>query len=115
MILNGRPYTDEWSEKDKIYFGHSPVDAALTDTIDKDKLEKAKEWVAKFITPRRTVNKDVTSYGIKHMIESYIGEYISNNQGKDIMLQCGYEPVDPNELNWRYRINIDKKLIAQRF
>lgn len=106
MIINGRPYTDEWSERDKIYFGHAPVDDKLSDELPAEKLEKAKEWVAKFVEPRRTVNNNVTSYGIKHMIENYIGEYITNNQGKDIMLQCGYEPVNSKELNWRYKIKL---------
>lgn len=115
MLKNGRPYTCEWSERDKAYFGFSPVDSALSDSLTDEELDKAKEWVKKFVTPRRTVNHDESSYTIKHHMERYAKTYISNNQAKDIMLQCGFDPVNQDALNWEYRIKINIKKGRGRF
>ena len=50
--------------------------------------------------------------GIKHLLERDTGIYLTNNEFKDAMLQAGYEPVDPNELNWHYRISKKSKAFA---
>ena len=109
MIKNGRPYTNESSGIDKMLIRlgvqPKPDDSLITD-LPSDFQDKAKEWVQQFVTPRKNRNNKFNSYSIKHWIERYIGHYITNNQGKDIMLQCWYEPVDPNELNWHYKINV---------
>lgn len=111
MIKNGRPYTCEDGGLDKmlIRFGVQPKpdDALITD-LPVELQDKAKSWVYLFVSPRKTKNNKFSSYSIKHWIERYIGHYITNNQAKDIMLQCGYEPVNPNVLNWYYKVNIDE-------
>lgn len=50
-------------------------------------------------------NYDKTSYGLKHILEHDTGIYLTNNEFKDAMLICGYEPVNPQELNWTYCIS----------
>jgi hypothetical protein len=60
------------------------------------------EWTRLAIKPAKTVAPN-TSYGIKHDFES-VGFYISNGQLKGAMLAAGYVPVDPDELNWEFRI-----------
>ena len=39
------------------------------------------------------------------IFEKDTGLYLTNNEFKDAMLMCGYEPVNPNELNWNYCIS----------
>ncbi|MBR0060268.1 MAG: hypothetical protein IJP68_02200, partial [Selenomonadaceae bacterium] len=46
-----------------------------------------------------------TSYGLKHYLQDEMDIYLTNNAFKDAMLQCGFEPVDWEELNWVYRIS----------
>ena len=47
---------------------------------------------------------------MKHLLERDTKIYMTNNQFKDAMLLCGYEPVDERLLNWNYRIS--KKSLA---
>jgi hypothetical protein len=60
------------------------------------------EWTRLAIKPAKTIAPN-TSYGIKHDFES-VGFYISYGQLKGAMLTAGYAPVDPDELNWEFRI-----------
>jgi hypothetical protein len=60
------------------------------------------EWIRLVIKPAKTVAPN-TSYSIKHDFER-VGFYITNGQFKGAMLAAGYAPVDPNELNWEFRI-----------
>jgi hypothetical protein len=60
------------------------------------------EWIRLTIKPVKTVAPS-TSYGIKHTFEE-VGFYISNGQFKGAMLAAGYAPVNPDELNWEFRI-----------
>ena len=110
MIKNGRPYTCEdgglgFMFKKLYDITVKPDDELITD-LSVEYQDKARQWVELFVSPRKTVNKKFTSYSIKHWIERYIGHYITNNQAKDIMMRCGYEPVDPDKLNWYYKVNI---------
>jgi hypothetical protein len=60
------------------------------------------EWIRLAVKPAKTTGPG-TSYGIKHDFEK-VGLYTSNGQFKGAMLAAGYTPVDPNELNWEFRI-----------
>jgi hypothetical protein len=60
------------------------------------------EWITLAIKPAKTIAPN-TSYGIKHDFES-VGFYITNGQFKGAMLTAGYVPVDPEELNWEFKI-----------
>lgn len=107
MIRDGRPCTCETGKLE--FIGIPPrVDDELISDLPEDLRDKAVHWVSLFVTPRKTINKKFSSYSIKHWIERYIGYYITNNQAKDVMLQCGYEPVNPNTKNWHYKINISE-------
>ena len=95
MIINGRPYTNE--------NGH--VDDALVISKDVEELKKIDEWIRKNIRRSRKIC-DHDSYRLKHDMEKDNHIYLTNNAFKDAMLLAGYDPVDPNELNWRYRIEL---------
>lgn len=60
------------------------------------------EWIRLAIKPAKSV-APTTSYGIKHDFE-VPGFYITNGQLKGAMLAAGYAPVDPDDLNWEFRI-----------
>lgn len=63
---------------------------------------KALAWLRANISPRKTPNLRHTSYGMKHVLEDRTKIYMTNTQFKELMLLCGYYPVEVNELNWCY-------------
>lgn len=95
MIKNGRPYTNEngWEDKELI--------------TDKDKRTQKRvfDWIKKNLIPRKTINFDHSSYGIKHFLEDDTGIYLTNNAFKDAMWLTGFSPFDSNELNWHYGVS----------
>ncbi len=95
MIKNGRPYTNE----------NGSVDSELITDHSEKEIELVCEWIKENILPRKTPLLEQTSYGIKHILQSKTGVYLTNNAFKDAMLMCGYKPVNPNELNWCYCIS----------
>lgn len=96
MLKNGRPYTNE----------NGGIDDELISDLPKEQQEIVFNWIQQNLLPRKTVLLDVSSYGLKHKFEhDKEGFYLTNNMFKDAMLQCGYEPKDPNELNWHYCIS----------
>lgn len=95
MIRNGRPYTNE--------NGHE--DAGLITDHPQEEQNIVMNWIRENIFPRKTVNFERTSYGVKHLLQWDTNIYLTNNEFKDAMMICGFEPVNPNKLNWMYRIS----------
>lgn len=95
MYRNGRPYTDE----------NGYVDAGLITDKPQEMQNAVRDWIRQNILPRKTVNPWHTSYGIKHDLERDTRIYLTNNEFKDAMLQCGYTPSNPDALNWTYCIS----------
>ena len=95
MLVNNRPYSNENGYVD---------DALITDRCDED-INITMEWIRKSILKTKKISGR-TSYGLKHVLENDTGLYLTNNEFKDAMLLSGYEPVDPDDLNWRYRITL---------
>jgi len=94
-MKNGRPYSIE----------NGYEDADLITDRPQEEMETAMQWIANNIVPRKSPMLDRTSYGIKHILEHDTGLYLTNNEFKDAMLLSGYEPVDPDALNWSYCIS----------
>ena len=92
MIKNGRPYTNEngWEDSGLI--------------TEKDEMDEVLDWIRVNFLPAKNVLHGHTSYGLKHILQDDTGIYLTNNEFKDAMMLCGYEPSNPNELNWHYRI-----------
>lgn len=95
MLKNGRPYSNE----------NGDIDKALITERPKKEIDIVCKWIKSKLTPIKSPNYERTSYGLKHILERDTGLYLTNNEFKDAMLMCGYEPVNPNELNWNYRIS----------
>lgn len=102
MIKNGRPYSIE----------NGYVDADLITDHPEDEQRIVMDWIRDNLLPRKTILYERTSYGLKHLLERDTGIYLTNNEFKDAMLFAGYEPSDPNEINWTY--GISKKSPALR-
>lgn len=85
------------------------MDDELIIDIDEKEQEIVFNWIDKNIMPRKTELDTRTIYGIKHLLEQDTGIYLTNNQFKDAMMHCRYMPVNPNELNWTYRISKKSK------
>jgi hypothetical protein len=95
MIKNGRPYINEKGVRD----------FALITERSLEEQEIVKDWIYNNIWARKTPMYKNTSYGIKHLLQSDVGIYLTNNEFKDAMLACGFKPVDQNALNWAYCIS----------
>ena len=63
------------------------------------------DFIRANIRPRKTLNWSHTSYDIKHLITRLTGIYITDNQMKDAMLMCGFEPADEHWHNWIFYIS----------
>lgn len=66
------------------------------------KLQRA---VMEFLLPSESVC-NMSSYGLKHMFEKIIGEYVSNDEMKACMIECGFNPLNRKELNHMYKVRI---------
>lgn len=66
------------------------------------------QWIHERIAPASRTYTKHSSYGFKHIVENDIGHYVANNQFKDAMLLCGYQPVKPNETNWLFKIKFSE-------
>lgn len=95
LIKDGKPYTNE----------NGWIDDALLTDLTQEEQETALRWIRENIKPRKTPLRYRSSYGIKHILQSDEKLYLTNNQFKHAMMLSGYEPVDPNALNWTYRIS----------
>ena len=100
MIRNGRPYTNENGFIDE---------ALITERGDED-IAVVDGWIRKNIRTGKKVLHGHTSYGMKHLLEHDTGIYLTNNEFKDAMLLAGFQPVNPKELNWKYRIELTREI-----
>ena len=98
MIKNGRPYTNE----------NGFTDGALITGREDAVVTAVDGWIRKNIRAGKKVLQGHTSYGMKHLLEHDTGVYLTNNEFKDAMLLAGYRPVNPNSLNWKYRIELTR-------
>lgn len=108
-IINGHPLSCGMApllEKEKV----KHIDNALFSDLPKDYQKYVMEWISGLKETKVSV-LSTSSYGLKHVVEqnSYdeIGTriYMTNNQFKDAMLLAGFEPTNPNALNWTYHIS----------
>lgn len=100
MIRNGRLYTNENGWEDN---------GLVTDRGDAVK-NAVDEWIRRNVRAAGKILHGRTSYGMKHLLEHDTGIYLTNNEFKDAMMLAGYPPVNPGELNWRYRIVLTRDI-----
>ena len=63
-------------------------------------------WIMAEFTPIKSANMRHSSYALKHVFEKmHNGFYITNDEFKTAMRDCGFVPVDEKELNWHFYIS----------
>lgn len=106
MIKNGKPYTCEEGHDDYELLS----DGEKPEHMPKEVFEeRVLSWIDEFVSPSKKTFARGNSYSLKHRLANWYkstGLYLTNNQFKDAMMIKGYLPVDPDELNWRYRIKV---------
>ena len=95
MLKNGRPYTVENGSEDK---------ALISDLASAD-IKRVDMWIRDHIRESKT-EYPASSYDLKHRLERDTGIYLTNNMFKDEMLLSGFNPKDPDELNWTFYIRL---------
>lgn len=80
---------------------------AYDDLTETEKAALA-HWIAQTVCSSRKYSLR-TSYGIKHDFQANRGFYLTNGQFKGAMLKAGFQPKDPNQLNWTFKIKPCKK------
>lgn len=60
---------------------------------DEEKEEKLIHWIKRNLIPRKTINKHVTSYTLKHLFQGQTGVYVTDREFKEAMIKCGLFPV----------------------
>lgn len=59
-------------------------------------MNQIEEWIDSHLMPymtRKTINYSISSYGIKHIAESELGFYVSNDAIKELLQERGVEGV----------------------
>lgn len=83
-------------------------------------IEICKKWIdAGHIQPRKTINKSMSSYGMKEFVERWSGEYVTNEEFIRAMVDKGYRAeksgASPNYLfNWSYTKGNDWYSVQKR-
>lgn len=73
--------------------------------VPEETRKRAKEWILNNIRPYRMTNSR-TSYGIKHILQHDTGIYLTDGEFKGAMLAAGYAPINPDEDEWRFRVQV---------
>jgi hypothetical protein len=65
-------------------------------------------WINEgFARPRKTINKSISSYGLKHLAERQAGSYISNEALIQAMIQSGFRAQRiPNSPNYYFNVKL---------
>ena len=98
IIENGHPCTIDGP-------GEAGVDSMLLADLEADIQSTVKKWIREGLIPTNRFDRMHNSYALKHMLERQTGIYMTNNQFKDAMLECGFLPSKLNEQNWCFKIS----------
>ena len=75
--------------------------------------EKLKQYILDNIQKRKTINTNHTSYWYKHLFEKELGFYISNDDCKEALCECGFRPAIPTGSQYWY-FNISEKCLKDK-
>jgi len=61
--------------------------------MEQQEIKAVEAWVSKgCVSKRKTVNRKITSYGLKHMAEREMGVYVSNEALIQTLVLLGFAP-----------------------
>lgn len=64
------------------------------EVFDTAKIEKIKCFIVENIGRIKTINREISSYGIKHIIEDSVGEYVSNGECIKAFIELGFNVAE---------------------
>ncbi|GHV12211.1 hypothetical protein FACS1894219_04700 [Clostridia bacterium] len=101
-------WLNSWNRRCESYRVKHEADIYINDParfLELPKYEQAEllKWITETLFPRKTINHQSTSYGLKHFYENTTRNYVTNGQFKGGMIAAGFAPVDATALNARYR------------
>lgn len=72
-----------------------------------DRQKKLLNWIWDNIRPIHTINRNHTSYELKHLVDLGEGEdnFFTNGEFKGAMLKAGYHVANFDEQNWEFDIS----------
>lgn len=102
-IRDGHPYTEK--------------DTELLSDLPTDEQEQLLHWIRTRLEPstsKADLVNPYNSYGLKHIYQHESSDnYVTNNQFKDAMLICGYEPIEVHQRNWEYALKKDCSALVE--
>lgn len=113
MIKNGHPVTTYRESGLPVPEGatlDTEYDGARYESLPIEARRKIEDFFNHTYKKGVRFNTTRDSYMLKHMFEGLAGCYVSNDQAKDAMLQWGFEPKDPNAVNWIFKIRLKENL-----
>jgi len=93
----------ESMRKDTSYYNSGDNSADVYDQLLPSVQRAVCKWISLVIQPAKK-EKDYSSYGLKHIFEYDSQIYVSNGEFKGAMKSCGYDPTNPQDLNWVFKI-----------
>lgn len=64
------------------------------------------EWITENLQKRKTINRQRTVYGIKHVLQSQTGIYLTESQFAEALLICGFNVVKTLRLKNQMQTNV---------
>ena len=77
----------------------------MAETLSDQQKAELREWINAHLGKTKTNNRLHTSYGLKHLVESRVGFYVSNDDMKAAMLDCGFTAKRVDELCCSYNVS----------
>lgn len=72
--------------------------------------KKLADWVYENLEPRKSYNPNLTSYGLKHLAERAIGEYVKNEDMIQALVNAGYK-VSADKPNSKFMATVLDKTV----
>lgn len=87
-----------------------------TKRINNEEKKYCKEWINKFTEPTKGISKIFDSYRLKHFVEHWCNEYISNDSFIAACEDLGIrmKPTDDSCVNYYFALKVDKEGICSR-
>ena len=77
----------------------------LCEEIGEQTAAAVNKWIAKNFIPQEKPNYEWSSYELKHALQNGAGIYLTNDQFKMAMLECGFKPCNHEDKNWIFAIS----------
>ena len=105
------PFNECKEKEDENYIcGNDPLDFLRLPESEKEALNN---WIDYALEPDNDNLCPNHSYSLKHIYERDIGNYVTNGQFKGAMIQYGFDPVNPRELNSYYRVKFNPSILEK--